>query len=210
MKRIGLLLVILTCCTTVDFGQVVSISCDRENIFYTGMANPVTIAVSNESYHSIKIHTTNGRLEGKNGSYTFTPEHVGKADFTIYKQFHGKSIEIGKYYFRVRDIPSPVFKIGSGRDSISLPELKAQQFVRADIEGLDIDFKLTVYRFTTCIISNNPCRYVELVNDGNAINEEIKKEFQSLKAGDIVIFKEISCVGPAGNMLLKPIMTILY
>ena len=205
MKKIFLLLQIFFCFYSFSIGQRISIANEKENVVYIGIDNPITIAVENFSGKSIIAKTNNGELLGREWRYTFRPKEIGRADIILYKKIKGEFKEIGRRSFRAKRLWDPVFKIGSGKDLISKKELLSQQFVRADFEGSDFDLRFTVISFTACIFFNDSCKYVEINNYTNELNEEIRTNFSNFKQGDFLIFKNIVVQGPDGFRNLKQV-----
>ena len=180
--------------------QTISVSNDKENIIYIGLDNPITIAVESEACKNLVIKTNNGSIIGSNGSYILRSDSAGKVDFIIYRKTGTKLKELGRKYFRAKHIEDAVFRIGSGKDSITKAELVAQQYVRAELDGkYGFDLRITVDTFTVGIISIDTCRYIERINIGNKINDEIRNEFKLLKPNDILIFKKIMVTYPYGK-----------
>lgn len=211
MKRIIFITFILSNFYLLSIGQIFSISHDKSYILYAGIGNPITIAAENLSSKSVIVKTDNGSIEGSNGHYTFYSKLAGVTNIILYKKVNGKIKEIGRNTFKIKTIPYPTFKIGSGKDRIPIPELQSQQFVRADMDGyFGYDVHYSIDSFTVCIISTDTCRYIELDNAGNKISDEMKAEFSLLKPNDILIFKNIICHGPDGKIALSPKMVLLY
>ncbi|MEO6671056.1 MAG: GldM family protein [Ferruginibacter sp.] len=206
-KCISILPVLLS---FISVGQIFSISCDKENVIYIGVDNPLTIAVENITAKSIAVKTDNGTIAGSNGFYNFRPKAIGPATIILYRVMNGNLKEIGKKSFRVKRIWNPVFKIGSGKDSISKKELQAQQFVRAELEGSDFDLKFSIESFVVCVFSKDTCKYVETVNKGNKIGQEMWEMLQKVKNYDTILFKEIVCIGPDGKRKIEPkVVTVI-
>ena len=177
------------------------------NVLYVGIDNPITIAAENSSNKSLVVKATNGKLVSDNGQYIFRSETVGATEITVYKKVNKRLIKLGSAFFRVKVIPLPIFKIGSGRQSVAKVELANQQFVRAELEGFDFDAKFPVDSFTVCIVPSDTCSYAIIKNIGNKVNDEIRSEFQRLKESDVVIFKKIFAKTPGGiEVELSPVM----
>ena len=186
-------------------GQKFSIANDRENIFYIGIDNPVTIAVESESCNSLIIETDNGSIVGENGSYLFRPSTVGKADIIISKNVRGRRKEIGRSIFRVKRIGNPTFKIGSNGSTVTAKEIAAQQFVRAELDGkYGFDIRFVVESFEVYIIPTDTCCYSITSNFGHKINDELRNKFSKLKANDVLIFKKIIVTGAFGRIEIEP------
>ncbi len=180
--------------------QVFAVAAERNNTFYTLVDNPVAIAVHNTAPKDLIVRTNNGRISGANGQYTFHTLTPGSTDIILYKRSNGKLKEIGRAAFRVREFPDPVPKIGpSGGGSIQRRVLAAQDYIRAEFEGFDINARLTIDSFTVCIFRGDTCVLKEYKNSRNKIEEPLSAMFQSLREGDTVVFKQIFAVLPDGK-----------
>ncbi len=187
--------------------QEIAISNDKLNVFYAGVDNPVSIAAENVSSKEIIVKATGGKIFKENGKYYFHPDSTGKAEIVIYK----KSKEIGRRFFRVKNIPVPVFKIGSMRDSMPIAEIAHQQFARAELEGFDIAVSFKVEKFTAYIVSNDTCKAVRITNEGSRLREKLLSEFKVLKQNDIILFKDIVVTDPSGKLIgLKERVITVY
>ena len=210
MKKYFLLVLILTSFKILH-GQNFAVANDKMNIFYIGIDNPVSIAVANYPVKSLIVKTTNGKIIRGDDGYIFRGEKPGAAEISIFRRANDKLIKIGTSVFRVKNLPMPVFKIGSGRRVVSKVELASQQFVRADLENFDFDIKFQIDSFSVCIVPNDTCRFGTIKNISAKINEEINNEFQKLKENDVVIFKNIFTKWPDGSsMELMPVMITIY
>jgi hypothetical protein len=210
MKKIAFLHIFLTCCLYSVVGQTFSIGADQNNILYLGIDNPLTIAAENISRKMLIVKTDNGVISGENGIYVFRGSQIGKTTIILYKKVNGKLKEIGRNYFRIKNIPDPTFKIGSGRDTMRNTELASQLYVRAELENFEIDGTFQIISFTVCIISSDTCKYKELKNISNKISSEIRDEFQLLKNNDAVVFKSITGKRFDGSVFaLRPIVIVI-
>ncbi len=191
--------------------QTFSISPDKMNVLYLGFDNPLSIAVEGISSRSLIVKTDNGTITGKNGQYIFYGGKVGRAQIILCKKINGKTKEIGRGDFRVKNLPLPIFKIASGKDRMPKVEIANQEYVRAELEGFDIDTRYNVDSFTVCIISSDTCKFSVKKNYGNKISEEIRSDFQMLKENDTVIFKDIYITQPdKSEAKLAPRIVTIY
>jgi len=188
--------------------QVISIAPDKNNILYVGLDNPLTIAVENNSCKSLIVKTDNGTISGSSGTYLYRSTKIGRADIMVYKKVNGKLKEIGRSAFRVKPIPDPIPKVGpSSGGNINVTVLKAQEYIRSDIEGFDFQAGFPIDSFTVCIVRGDTCLYKEIKNIGNHFNNEIVNAFGELKKDDTVIFKKIFARSFDGaSKLLVPIV----
>lgn len=179
--------------------QNFAIGLDKMNVFYIGLDNPLTIAVEGYSLKDIIVKVDNGKVSKSYGSYTYTAGKPGKATITLYVKVNGKVKKIGSNDSRVKNLPYPVFKIGSGREKVPKVEIANQLYVRAELEGFDIDVRYLIDSFTVCIVSSDTCKFTTHLNIGNKLSDEIRNDFQQLKQNDIVIFKNIYFKWPDGE-----------
>lgn len=195
----------------ISYAQKVSISVDKMNILYSGIDNPITIAVENNSNKSLIVKASDGKITGQNGKYIFTANEPGKSEITVFKKQKNKMTRIGSAFFRVKAIPLPTFKIGRASHSMVKVELANQQYVRAELDGFDFDARFSIDSFSVCIVTNDTCKHTVIKNIGGKINEEIRNEFQKMKENDVVIFKNIFAQGPDGSQMeLIPVMITIY
>lgn len=180
-------------------GQKISIANEKFNIFYAELNNPLAIAVENISSKAIVVKATKGVVGKENGSYFFRHDSVGTTDIVLFKKKRGQLKEVGRSSFRIKAVPAPVFKIGSGKKKVSDKEIAAQEFVRAELENIDIDINYSIKNFSVFIISEDTCSIKKFDNEGRKIKNEIRLAFNNLKNGDTVLFKDIFITEPSGN-----------
>ena len=162
------------------------------NVFYKGVDNPISFAVEGVAGKSLIIKATNGTIGKQYGYYTFRSDSIGSTEIIVSKKQQGKLKEIGRRAFRVKAIPDPIAKVGpSAGGYIVTAILKAQQFIRADIENFDIDIKIPIDSFTICVTRGDSCFYKEVINIGSKFSNEVVKMLSELKKGETVIFKSI-------------------
>jgi len=214
MKKTIVLSIVISFSFLFSFGQKAAVEVSKNNILYCYLENPIQIVVENSSCKSIIAKSTSGKLEGKDGYYILTPSHAGQDTVLLYKKTKSGLKFIGMREFRVRMIPYPIFKIGSGKSEIPKVEIASQSFVRADYSNLCIDVALDVHasvkRFTVYAIYADSSNYKEITNNGPEINENVKALFQTLKSNDILVFKDIHASGPTSDdMKLEPVIVTI-
>lgn len=115
---------------------------DKMNVFYIGVDNPVTIG-SPTGWDKTNVSMSGGSIGGSGSNRTVRVSAIGPASITVTAD--GKS---SQFAFRVKKIPDPVFKVGSGRPRVPAVEFKNQQFARAELENFDFDLKYSVVSAT--------------------------------------------------------------
>ncbi len=116
---------------------------DKMNVFYIGVDNPVTIGTST-GWEKTKVNMDGGSISQKSGSaWNVRVSSIGTASITV--NADGKP---STFPFRVKRIPDPVFKVGSGKGRMPVVEFRGQQFCRADLLAFDFDLRYTVVSAT--------------------------------------------------------------
>ena len=65
MNKTIILIATLIILSLSSFSQKFSVSPDKNNVFYIGVDNPITIAVENTSCNSLIVKSTNGKISGR-------------------------------------------------------------------------------------------------------------------------------------------------
>ena len=111
---------------------------DKMNVFYIGVDNPVTIG-SPTGWDKTNVSMSGGSIGGSGSNRTVRVSAIGPASITVTAD--GKS---SQFAFRVKRIPDPIFKVGSGKARIATVEFKNQTGCRADLEYFDFDLRYSV------------------------------------------------------------------
>ena len=96
---------------------------DKMNVFYIGVDNPVTIG-SPTGWDKTNVSMSGGTIAGSGSARTVRVSAVGPASITV--NADGKS---SQFAFRIKRIPSPVFRIGPGKARVATVDLKTKTFV---------------------------------------------------------------------------------
>ena len=78
MKKFLLIFIVQLSALLVT-AQRFAIGADKNNIFYLGIDNPVSIAVENCPCNNIVLKIKNGNVTGRNCQYLFTGDSAGAA-----------------------------------------------------------------------------------------------------------------------------------
>ncbi|MBC7535810.1 MAG: gliding motility protein GldM, partial [Ferruginibacter sp.] len=108
---------------------------DKMNVFYIGVENPVTIG-SPTGWDKTNVSMSGGTISGSGSARVVKVSAVGKASISVVADGKPSTFE-----FRIKRIPDPIFKIGSGKARVPAVEFKNQKFCRAELENFD--FALT-------------------------------------------------------------------
>jgi len=80
-----------------------------------------------------------GTISGTGSNRTVRVTQLGKASITVTADGKPSTFE-----FRVKRIPDPIFKIGTGKARVPSIEFKNQDFCRAELENFDFDLKFNI------------------------------------------------------------------
>lgn len=184
------------------FAQQVAVSADKNNVFYLGLDNPITVTVENCSCNDLVVKTDNGEVTGKGCQLIFRGKEYGRAAIMVYKKAGNKLKEIGSNAFRVKKIPPPVFRIGPYGHSYDRKArsvvMANQQYVRAELDGFDFDARFAIDSFWVKIFYNDSCKTKSFFNTTGKISQAVLDAFSVLKEEDVVIFHKIYAKGPDG------------
>jgi len=179
------------------------VSPTKMNVFYRGLANPVSISVAGFKDSDLTPSVTNGKLtKGANG-WQVTGLGSGKEAVVSCsaKLPDGSNKNVGSIPFRVKNVPDPVAFFGgkgSGDSSIKKGELRAAQGVAARLENFEFEgVKFTVKQFKlTMIIKGQP---IEKISKNAYLTQGMKDMIAGAKSGQRVFIENIRAVGPDGN-----------
>jgi len=189
------------------FPQKFTASNDRENIFYLGIPNPLSVTVEKYPCTSVFVKTDNGTLTGNACRYDYVPSQIGHAKIFIFRKTNNKLIKVGEADFRVKKIPDPIVKVGpSNGGYIDRKVLGYQQFMRAEIENFDIDARFLIESYKVLVFKGDSLIFNK-VGDSGKLPQEFRDAVLSLEKDDIVLFEKIQAMGPDGKILnLQPIV----
>ena len=177
-----------------------TVSPTKMNVFYAGLANPVSISVPGISATNIKVSITNASIEpGSEGNYLVRPDKVGvNSVITINAMIDGKLKEIGSTSFRVKKVPDPVASVANKNEGgISRNELEAQQGVLAKIPDFDFEMNFTV---TSFVVSTSKAGFiVDKPTKGNRFSQEQRDLMKGLNTGSRLYIESIVVKGDDGT-----------
>lgn len=176
---------------------------DKMNVFYIGVANPITIG-SPTGWDKTSVSMSGGSLSGSGSKRTVTVSNIGPASITVVAD--GKS---STFPFRVKKVPDPVFKIADGKARIATVAFKNQQFCRADLENFDFDLKFNVVS-ATVYFSGAGFPSVAQGSISSSSLGSISAQLQRCVPGSVVSFENIKVSGPGGTRSIEGRSFALY
>ncbi|MEO6404132.1 MAG: gliding motility protein GldM [Ferruginibacter sp.] len=176
---------------------------DKMNVFYIGVDNPVTIG-SSTGWDKTNVTMSGGSISGSGSSRTVRVSALGKASINVTAD--GKTTS---FDFRVKKIPDPVFKVGSGRVRMPSVEFKNQQFCRADLEAFDFDLKFNVVSAIVYFSGANFPNVAQATLNGNNLSA-LNSFMQRCGPGSVVTFDQVKVSGPDGTRSIDGKSIALY
>lgn len=164
---------------------------NKMNVFYIGVDNPVTIG-SPTGWDKTQVSMAGGTISGQGSNRTVRVTAVGPASITVVAD---KSST--KFDFRVKRIPDPVFKVGSGKARMPSVEFKQQQFCRAELENFDFDLKFTIVSATVYFSGAGFPNVAQSTIQGNSL-AGLQSFIQRCQPGSVVTFDNVKVQGPDG------------
>jgi gliding motility-associated protein GldM len=176
---------------------------DKMNVFYIGVDNPVTIG-SPTGWDKTTVTMSGGTITGSGSKRTVRVSAIGPASITVSPE--GKP---SKFEFRVKKIPDPVFKVGSGKVRMPSVEFKSQQFCRAELEQFDFDLRFTIVSATVYFSGANFPNVATSALNGNNL-APLSSFIQRCGPGSVVTFDNVKVQGPDGVRTIEGKSIALY
>lgn len=166
---------------------------DKMNVLYLGTDNPISIS-SPVDFGNTTVTITNGTITGTGAHRIVKPEAIGQTTtITVSTTKFGPIT----YSYRVKKIPDPIFKMGSGKGYVNIAEFISQKVCRAELENFDFDFKFNIVS-ATVYFSGNGFENVVACNITGKDLSPLFKSFSKCEPGTVVIFDNIKVQGPDG------------
>jgi len=175
----------------------------KMNVLYTGIDNPVSIAVSHAKKEDIEIKISHGTIkksEIKNNDYIVKIMKDEDVVITIFEK--GKLI--GTREFRVLTVPKPIATLGipSSRyykgGMIPKSTLLALSGINATMENFDFDLRAKVIEFTLFAYVNE--FQIGIKSKSRKFTTEQKSLIRSQKRGEKIIIENVKIKMPDGTI----------
>lgn len=178
-------------------------SADKMNVFYIGVDNPVTIG-SPTGWDKTTVSMSGGTISGSGSARTVRVSSLGKAVITVNADKKTTNFE-----FRVKKIPDPVFKVGSGKVRMPSVEFKSQQFCRAELENFDFDLRFNVVSATVFFSGANFPNVATASIQGNQLGS-LSSFMSRCGPGSVITFDNVKVQGPDGIRSIEGKSIALY
>lgn len=177
-----------------------SISADKMNVLYIGLANPISISAAGVPAESVNASISVGNIRKQGaGNYIVTVTNPGRAIINVVASVDGKTKSLGSKEFRVKMIPDPVLKVGVNKSGVmKAADFKVQGGLRADLENFEFEgVKYDVVSYRVGIEARGR-DYVEGEANSAYFPSNVVGAVRTLRAGDQVYFDNVKVKGPDG------------
>lgn len=182
---------------TVGVPGGAAVMLDKMNVFYIGVDNPVTIG-SPKGWDKTSVSMSGGSIAGSGSKRTVRVSAPGRAAITVTAEGSSPTT----FEFRIKRIPDPVFKIGSGKPRLASVEFKNQQFCRAELENFDFDLKYNVVSATVYFSGANFPNVVPATISSNSL-AGLASTIARCGPGSNITFDNIKVSGPDGTRTIE-------
>jgi len=178
---------------------------DKMNVFYIGVDNPVTIG-SPTGWDKTSVSMTNGAISGQGSSRVVKPANMPgqKAVITVNADKKSSTFE-----FRLKRIPDPIFKVGSGKVRMPSIEFKSQTSCRAELENFDFELRYTIVSATVYFSGANFPNVRTASITGNNITS-LSSYINQCGPGSVITFDNVKVQGPDGQRTIEGKSIALY
>ncbi|PKP51110.1 MAG: hypothetical protein CVT92_13585 [Bacteroidetes bacterium HGW-Bacteroidetes-1] len=181
----------------------------KMNILYAGLKNPISISSPGIPSEQITPNISKGKISKRSDGSWDVEVPSGERTTTISgtANIDGKSLLLGSFEFRIKQVPNPIAKIADLTDgTIDKNRLLT---ARAIIPEL-IDFDFSDYHFEIVSYQLTTYRGTELQTTGtirgNIFTEAVNNFIRNAGRGQRLYFERIQAKGPDGTMrTLNPI-----
>lgn len=193
MKKLSLLLFLVMLQIAVHAQDAV-VSPTNMNLLYSGVANPIEIAVPGITTDKVTATVTNGTITRTAKGWEINPQNMKECIVTVF----ANNKKIADKSFRVKPLPVPVaIFAGNYTGAVSRENALKNASLEAKIMDFVWDLKYNIVSFNMLI--KNGAGDKELSVKGNTLSDVMKSQISSLTRGQSVIFKDIKAMGPDGR-----------
>jgi hypothetical protein len=179
-----------------------NIQLERQNVFFIGVDNPITVTVSGIAADKIIVETDNGTIKptAKSGGYIVRVDSLNKTNITVSYKEGGKTTTAAQYSYRNKRIPDPVTYVGSIRhEGIILKHyLQNVNGVFTRMENFDFDGAFRPQSFSMSVLHDSAWK--EYKTTGPAISTEMKAALDNAMPEDRILFHNVVTKGPDSTL----------
>jgi len=178
-----------------------SISPTKMNVLYTGVENPIDIAVSGaKSDSDVRVNISQGSLTKlSSGKYIAKVNNSGKATIHVSALVNDKLETFTPMEFRVLNIPEPKISLcGFSQNKMKKNQVIACTGLVANNPEFVFDTKYEIVSFDVFVRDNNGVKSAE--NRGAVFSNQVSGMLSNLRKSDILVFDNIKVTDPTRNV----------
>ena len=171
-----------------------TISADKMNVVYRGVANPLTISFAGVPDN--KVRASAPGLSGSGGKYVMRPQSGREVKISVTGTLDDGSTATDSRTFRIKDLPKPLGYFNGQLGNAKLPRNNVEiGKLTADFgDDFDFEFPLSVQSFTMKVPGKPSVNC-----SGNRLNSAAKTALRSARRGDLVQFINIKAKSSNGG-----------
>ncbi|TDU42767.1 protein involved in gliding motility GldM [Gelidibacter sediminis] len=178
-----------------------TISADKMNVVYRGVANPMTISFAGVPDNNVNASAPGLSKSSGTGKYVMNPGSGKEVTINVTGTLPDGTKVSDRSTFRIKDIPKPSGTIAGQPDNVSLPKSNVE-IATVDAKLFDFDFDLNIN--VTSFKIKVPGQPTVTVN-GNRMNDQARSALRKASRGDAVqIFEIKSQIQGNSNIKLLP------
>jgi hypothetical protein len=182
-----------------------SVSADAMNVFYIGVDNPITAAVSGVEPGSVRVSVSGAGatirpIAGSGNRYIINATTTGNATVTL----QAGARTVGTFTYRVKRVPDPVVTV-SGIDrhqtSVDRAILAGAGGLVANIPDFEFDLRTPVVSFTMATTVGGD--FQEVRSNGPRFTDQMVTMMNNARRGQRFHFENIVVQMPTGNQNVR-------
>jgi gliding motility-associated protein GldM len=179
------------------------ISPTKMNVFYRGVANPVSISVPGVSKESLLTELTKGSIKRGGTDWEVWPADGPEGEIVtvkVYATVEKAKQFMGQMDFRVKNVPSPVAQVfGKSTGTLSVNQLVKAGGVKAVMKDFDFQLEFNITEFWVSATFSGGYEENEK-SDGPNFSKKQLDIISKLTSGKRVTIENIKAVGPSGDV----------
>lgn len=180
-----------------------SVSPTKMNVLYTGVENPIDIAVSGaKSDNDVRVTISNGTItKVGNGKYIAKVNTSGKATVQVNAIINDKQVSFSPMEFRVLNIPEPKVSLcGLSQNKLKKNQILSCQGLVANNSDFIFEANYQIVSFEAIVFNNNSIS--RATNNGAIFNSDVSNLISNLRKNEMLIFDNIKVKDPS-NLVRK-------
>ncbi len=192
-----------------DFPKTAYVYLDRQNVFYAGVENPISVTIPGVPVNTIFVISPNCDIHAtpKPGSFIIKPKSGNSTDLAVKYVENGDTLSAGVFKYRIKRIPDPVaYVVNIRNEGVMLKSnLPLINGVFTRMENFDFDCAFKPQSFTMGLFHDST--WTEYKATGPACTPEMLAALHTAMPEDRIIFHDVKTLGPDSTLrLVNPVL----